>query len=357
MQVVTYRDASGETIFQTKIDIQDAAAREFALTTMAYAGARLFQQLFFGPGAGADSRYVGNYLADLLKHRTRPLKLQILARRTPVPWGLLYLGDVGDDAELDWDNFIGMRHVIEQIPLQNIPTVSDSMIVSDKPALAVSVNLNSGIDQQMRADFVARQQSFWADAMTSRGSMKVTARTKSTEVVRALADDTTDDQIVYFFCHADSKGLAAAGGPDASSLVLTDGRITLGDLNRRAPDTKRLHGSPLVFINACESAEMSPVFYEGFVPYFMAKGARGVVGTECKTPALFAMTWAERFFQRFLDGQPLGEAFRDLRREFVEKHNNPLGLLYGVHCDGDTQIQPALAAKALAAAASPGAPA
>ena len=103
-----------------------------------------------------------------------------------------------------------------------------------------------------------------------------------------------------------------------------------------------LRGKPLVFINACESAELSPAFYDGFVPYFMAKGARGVVGTQCKTPALFAAEWAKRFFERFLDGDALGEAFLDLRREFLDAHGNPLGLLYAVHCDGDTRIEPAL---------------
>ena len=75
----------------------------------------------------------------------------------------------------------------------------------------------------------------------------------------------------------------------------------------------------------------------------MDKGARGVVGTECKTPALFAMEWAERFFTRFLDGESPGEAFLGLRREFLEKHRNPLGLLYAVYCNGDTVIKPALA--------------
>jgi hypothetical protein len=88
---------------------------------------------------------------------------------------------------------------------------------------------------------------------------------------------------------------------------------------------------------------MSPAFYDGFVPYFMAKGARGVIGTECKTPALFAVEWAKRFFLRFLDGEPLAETFLTLRREFLEEHRNPLGLLYAIHCDGDTRIQPALA--------------
>ena len=74
----------------------------------------------------------------------------------------------------------------------------------------------------------------------------------------------------------------------------------------------------------------------------MAKGARGVIGTQCKTPALFAAEWAGRFFDRFLEGAELGDVFLDLRREFLTEHGNPLGLLYAVHCDGDTRIEPAL---------------
>jgi len=140
-----------------------------------------------------------------------------------------------------------------------------------------------------------------------------------------------------------ATGLTDPGGPNASSLVL-DAPLTLGDLSLDAPTNIQLAGNPLVFINACESGKMSPTFYDGFVPYFMAKGARGVVGTECETPAMFAAVWAHRFFERFLDGEALGDAFLNLRREFLEEHGNPLGLMYAVHCDGDTQIQPALKA-------------
>jgi hypothetical protein len=82
--------------------------------------------------------------------------------------------------------------------------------------------------------------------------------------------------------------------------------------------------------------------YNGFVPYFMAKGARGLIGTECKTPALFAVEWANAFFDRFLDGAPAGETVLELRQEFLHEHGNPLGLIYAVHCDADTRITPAL---------------
>ena len=343
IKVVMHQDAGGKYVFQTGIDIPDAD-RDVALKTMARAGALLFQKMFFGPAAGADSKVVGEFLRRMASDHKTQLKMQIVAESTPVPWGLLYVGDASAGAQLDWDNFIGMRHLIEQIPLQTTLSVSDCAIPSDQPQLTVSVNVNNGIDTQMGADFVAQQQSFWASATASRKGMRVTSRTTGAELVRALADGTTDDQILYFYCHAEATGLTDAGGPDTSSLVLTDARITLGDLNLDAPTTTQLRGSPLVFINACESAEMSPAFYDGFVPYFMAKGARGVVGTECKTPALFAAAWAKRFFERFLDGEPLAGAFLALRREFLEEHGNPLGLLYAVHCDGDTQIQPALSA-------------
>ncbi|HEY4958960.1 MAG TPA: CHAT domain-containing protein, partial [Caldimonas sp.] len=341
MKVVMYQDATGAYVFQTGIDIADVD-RAFALTTMARAGALLFQKIFFGPAAGDDSKSVGDFLRKMASDPTRRLKLQVVAESAAIPWSLLYIGDASTGAKLDWDQFLGMRHIIEEIPLQTSLAVTDSAIASDQPQLAVSVNVNSGIDAQLGVTFVAEQQAYWAAAAARRKRIGVTSRTTSVDVIHALADASNDDQILYFYCHAESTGLGDAGGPDASSLVLTDAAITLGDLALDAPTTTPLRGKPLVFINACESAEMSPAFYDGFVPYFMAKGARGVVGTQCKTPALFASEWAKRFFERFLDGAALGEAFLTLRQEFLATHGNPLGLLYAVHCDGDTRIAPAL---------------
>jgi hypothetical protein len=344
LDLVMYRNPAGSYVFQSSIDISDAH-KTLALQKMARAGGDLFRQMFFGPGSAADSWAIGNYLRRMASDQTRRLRLQIVAESTPVPWGLLYVGDTADDAPLDWDNFLGMRHVIELIPLQNTLTIADSAIPSRNPSLAVSVNVNNGIDAQMRTTLVADQTAYWQKATTSRKYLNVTARAMKADVVRALrAADTTGDQIIYFYCHAASAGLNAVGGPYASRLLLTDGAITLGDLNNNAPTNVQFRGSPLVFINACESADLSPAFYDGFVPYFMAKGARGVVGTECKTPALFASIWAQRFFERFLDGESLGEAFLNLRRQFLANHGNPLGLLYAVYCDADTQIAPPLAA-------------
>jgi hypothetical protein len=285
---------------------------------------------------------MGNWLRKVTMGARKPLTIQIVAEAAPIPWPLLYMGDASSKAKLDWDYFLGMRHVIEQLPMVNDLPYGDGSIPSDKPELHVSINFNSKIDVQMHADFVGRQQKFWTDAVAARTRMKVTGRTMRDELMAALGDAETDDQIFYFYGHAVAAGLGTPGGPDASHLVLTDAKLSLGDLNLDAPTTVQMRGNPLVFINACESAQMSPLFYDGFVPYFMAKGARGVIGTECKTPAIFAAEWAQRFFTRFLDGESLGDLFLALRREFLEKNGNPLGLLYAVHCDGDTQISPAL---------------
>ena len=342
MKVVMHQDAAGNYVFQTGIDIA-AADRDAALATMARAGALLFQKVFFGPGAGADSKAVGTYLRDAASDPGRRLKLQVVAEGAPIPWSLLYVGDAAAGAKLDWDLFVGMRHVVEEIPLQTTLAVSDSAIASE-PRLAVSVNVNSGIDAQLGVTVVADQATYWNQTLARCSRLGLVSRATRADVLRALGDATTADQILYFYCHAESFGLADPGGPDASALVLSDARISLGELALDAPTTTPLAGKPLVFINACESAEMSPAFYDGFVPYFMAKGARGVVGTQCKTPALFAAEWARRFFERFLAGAELGDVFLELRREFLQQHGNPLGLLYAVHCDGDTRIAPALAA-------------
>jgi hypothetical protein len=74
----------------------------------------------------------------------------------------------------------------------------------------------------------------------------------------------------------------------------------------------------------------------------MAKGARGVIGTECDTPAIFAAEWGKLFFERFLNGAELGDVVHNLRRHFLENERNLMGLLYAVHCNGNTRVDPSL---------------
>jgi hypothetical protein len=334
-------DDTRKAVFQEGIEI-DAASQEKALRILASAGATLFQRLFFGPSAGPDVQRVGKLLRELGTRPGESYTFQFNVDRFPVPWGLLYLGKAGDDDPLDWDLFLGMRHVVEQIPFQAGSLVIDTEIPSG-PALAVSVNFNTSIDKQYELDVVARQRSFWKELAQKAGSHMTLVEGLTRKDILGSFRRPSSDQLTYLYCHAETAEPGAPGGINASSFVFaSDERLTLEEMNRNAPTTDAFPGNPLVFINACESAELRPEFYDGFIPYFMAKGARGVVGTECETPAIFATEWALRFFPRFLDGAPLGELFLDLRREFRKQHGNPLGLLYNVYCNADTQVQPGL---------------
>ncbi len=336
---IVYRKGPDRTyVYQGGIDVPLEVNR-VALQRLARIGFRLYQRVFYGPAADAQANVLGDRLRQMA--RKGRLKIQVFSQRFMLPWGILYMAD---EEEYDPDNinpemFLGLKHIVECIPLQPNMQVTDCTIDS-RPGLAVGLNVNADIDEQVKRPLVAEQWKYWQKIGQSGGVQVHLCQTRD-EVIQALADTSNPDQILYFYCHAVSKSLAEGGGPDASTLVLSgNGRLALGDLYVDAPRKKILPGAPLVFINACESAELSPLFYDGFVPYFMAKGARGVIGTECETPALFAAEWARRFFDRFLAGEPLGQIFLDLRREFYYEHNNLLGLLYALYVDGDTRIVP-----------------
>ncbi|MBP7146991.1 MAG: CHAT domain-containing protein [Acidobacteria bacterium] len=326
---------TGAHVFQDALAIP-AAARDAALAALARAGFRLFQQVFAPPGGGSDLRLLGDRLRAAAARG--PLRLQVFAQRFPVPWGLLYLAERFDPARVDPELFLGLGHVVEQIPLQQDMHVLDGEIAA-APALSVGLNVNADLDAEMRLPLVGPQLGYWDD-LARAGRARVSVRRTRDDVSGALARAAGNDaQIEYFFCHAESRDLTDPGGPDASSLVLTGReRLTLEDLNLLAPASEPFAGSPLVFLNACASARLSPLFYDGFVPYFVAKGARGVIGTECDVPAVFAAAWARAFFDRFLAGEGLGRACLALRREFLFEHGNPLGLLYAVYCDAETRI-------------------
>jgi hypothetical protein len=330
----------GVPVFQTGIDIPPEAKQE-ALRTLARAGASLFQRLFLHDAAGNDARAIGEWLRDNAMDPGVRLTVQIIADHAPLPWAMLYLGNAASSARLDWDNFLGMRHIIEQLPLQQSLRTRTNEIPS-KPSLALSLNVNRSIDTSLGMPLVAGHERHWTEAAAVRTGLTVVSRATKDEVVRALADAANGDRIVYFYCHA--TGSATGNDPETAEIIMGQGdATTVADLRLDAPVTVQLPGNPLIFINACESAELSPLFYSGFVPYFMSKGARGVIGTECKTPAIFAIRWADAFFEQILDGATVGATVLKLRQEFLHNHGNPLSLIYAVHCDADTRVTPALA--------------
>jgi len=150
-------------------------------------------------------------------------------------------------------------------------------------------------------------------------------------------------ELLYFFCHAYLDSDPNRLGPSSLCLEFTGGhKVSLQDLALLSPLDQELDAAPLVVLNACASAAPPSSVYGNFLLYLLGRGARGVIGTETDVPPVFAAAWAQEFFSRVLDGVPLADAAFGLARDLVERHRNLLGLVYSLHCDGRSLIQPAI---------------
>lgn len=347
MAVITSEGDTGDPVFQTALDIPPER-RAAALRRLALAGAALFARVFYPDDGKTELKQLGDSVREIACQPGARLRLQFVSKQFTLPWGLLYVGDVKSGFEPSWDYFLGFRHLIEQLPLMVDFVAQTTQIASDQPSLVVSTTVNGAIDAEMQFDVVAGHQAFWEETAGTRAGLRVVRRDGAKEVLAALADVHDEAQFLYFYCHATAPALGTDRRIGAAALTLADGQITLTDLWLEAPSREKLNGRPVVFINACGTQQLSPLFYQGFVPYFIAKGARGVIGTECKVPALFAAEWGRDFFTLFLEGQTLAETLLALRRAFLDKYGNPLGLVYGIHGDGDVRIEPALGLDVLA---------
>jgi hypothetical protein len=125
-------------------------------------------------------------------------------------------------------------------------------------------------------------------------------------------------------------------GVGETQIILSEsGRpLTLRDLRLAAPldGNPRLTSGPLVILNACGSAALSPLSYDGLAPYLLDLGARSVIGTETDTPVIFGAAFGPALVKAFVQGDSAGEALRRVRRQFLAPpNNNLLGLLYTLY--------------------------
>src|SRR3954452_13015150 len=215
-----------------------------ALKLLAFAGYRLYQRIFEGPFAPPELRAVGAWLRDTLSEDV--VTLQVVSSGFPVPWALVYLAERWDESALDWGGFIGMRHVVEQVPMREMPAVAPPTRVDSTPALAVRVLYNDGIDAQMPSHPVAAQRAYWG----GRRGIALTEGTTAFDLLSSALAPGSTDKLLYLYCHA----VASNTNPDDSNLVLTGReKVARGALSESAPTSDVLTSHPLVFVNACES--------------------------------------------------------------------------------------------------------
>lgn len=337
-QIVDYEDAKGELVYQRSDTVIPLEVYQETLPKLAEAGANLFRAIFLPRASDDATKALANFFRK--QAQKEQLSIQIISREMMLPWGILYM-DAFDPNNVKPELFLGAKHIIEHVPFQ--PNMDFSLTISSQPPLALGINMNPDIDDQFKIKVIEDQVKYFG-ALGQKTGIQLTARKTGDDIFNAWTKKDTPDHIAYFYCHAKSKSLAEGGAKDnLLEFGFRRWSYTLRDFDSRASTDTKLPNAPLVFLNACESAELSPLFYDGFMPYFVDKGARGMIGTECSVPALFAAEFAERFFEEFFKGKPLGEVMLELRRDYLFNRRNVLGLLYALYCDADTRIDPPLA--------------
>ena len=303
----------------------------------------LFDELFGEKDFGRqdDVKICAKQLKDILSsEKSMRIRIELLTEFF-FPWSLLYFGEhpynERIEKRIEKYAFCGFKHTIEQTLMYKENGYNyDPIRTKEKIPGHFYVNRReiSGKYIKVQEDLIDRLSS----------SSQIIPRDTKEKLFEDFSKKEIYDAVMYFFCHAEVfYGSGKQDPPSNKSYIrLTPSsirkkydNITLGKLNTldliKMPGTFKI--GPLIFLNACESALIPPLFYQGFLSYFMRKGARGLVGTLCKIPTVFASKFGSMFLDSFMMGNKVDEIIRSLRYEFVSNHNNILGLYYSSYCD------------------------
>lgn len=332
-----------------------------ALTRLARVGRDLHTALFCRDRDAAIAQ-VGRLLARAPLPRDSIVQVSVEKEALDFffPWGLLYEGELPTN---EWEapeakDFWGERYAIEQrLPGRQHSSSSDAPLPTNpRMALLLWESFENATEH------VAMLTSLRETAGLALAA-PITGALAAQEVIRA--NNATD--IFYFYTHAHTRdethdpaawlesALAAlpaeradqedvrrivkqvsADRDEPSNVKLSKGRLRLRDLY--ADSVVQFTNSPVVFLNACESAQLTPALTgESFVHFFLNRGASAFIGTECTMTIRFAHPFAEYVLKALLDGSSVGRALLMARRHFLGI-GNPLGLGYTLYGDSARNI-------------------
>jgi len=148
-------------------------------------------------------------------------------------------------------------------------------------------------------------------------------------------------ELIYFSCHGRRKPVAGSDKPTPYLEVGQSEEIHPEDIStwRRQWPREDLwkDASPLVFINGCHTAELTPESLLTFVDTFAKAHAAGVIGTEITLDQGVASEAGEEFFTHLRNSKAVGEALHLMRLHLLAK-NNVLGMAYTPYCSASLAL-------------------
>ena len=245
-----------------------------------------------------------------------------------------YAGSISHTADLLCPfGFLGFRHDIEQLNSADRPVVT---ITAPSGSRVVIAETAYQVDRKALQHHVT-------------GLRQAFGRLPGIDVAEAASKDQlkqlicADLPVIYFLCHGERP---RAGSPETFLGIGNREHLTPADFigwvqdaflsqHIRVWDQIR----PLIFINACHSAELDPAALFNYIDAFVGMGhAAGVIGTEVKVSQDLAMEFARCFFDELLSpGRTVGIALRHARLAFLA-NGNLFGLNYTPYCWADLTV-------------------
>jgi hypothetical protein len=252
-------------------------------------------------------------------------RITFFTNSTVFPWELFYPLDYVDDYPVknyQPNKFWGYRFVIESLLIAM--TEEDKLPAErQQPGkLHVSMGLSNVIDSDplwagRTLLPVQLQKDYFDAALKGRGGYF----DKYDDIFDTLRRPYPAS-LIYYFCHGAAGQLEFEKPKSVFMPVHVMG--------------EKYPGWPVIFVNACDAADISPLSFFSFRTKFGAKKAAGLIAPSFKIPTLFAALFAKAFLERYADQQPVGQILFELRRELLAK-DNPLGLWYSLQCPLDVR--------------------
>ncbi|MUG93165.1 CHAT domain-containing protein [Scytonema sp. UIC 10036] len=310
------------------------------LPKLAGVGRELYRQLLPHNQANLLADDQGEILQAILKPNT-VIQVNPILGKVTIPWALLYerkvkshLARVCDrftEHDLDCTScphkndpkyvcphaFWGYRYSIEQLPCWT----------SSKHSAPIALVRQIKNNQPLQLSFnVYRDFQLWREhlpKLETVASVNILLAEEILELEHIWGEHSKVLDLVYFYCHGGVEEM-----PKRPYLELSDDRIDSNFLE--CYESNWLH-HPLVFLNGCATGDYGPESYVSLIDDFLNAGASGVVGTECPVSENLAEYYAIEVFKRLFAGEPMGQSMLAVRRELLQQHYNPLGLVYSLY--------------------------
>lgn len=318
------REVTGELTYDPAKGISDTLANLNALArATANYSVKATREYLMNVGIRLWTELIPETLREQFwARRSRIRELTIFTDNDRVPWELLYPMDGNHDHGFLVEQFPVMRGVFDRSPSDSLNLRPARFVLpEDSPATAASEITAIRDVLGLRATKSAVVTDL--DALNSlllRGNFG----------------------LLHFACHNDSS----LGGSEAVILIGDLAFTPVMLAQARAKKALR-RTKPLVFVNACGSANASPRYncLDGWAEAFLEAGAAVFAGSLWEVRDDTAREFAQALYGSLKNDVSLGEAVMQARRAAANAPGDPTWLAYSVYGDAnarlsDNNIQP-----------------